>query len=170
MRRLLSIGAMTLALAMAALPALAGETNFSGGYGGIFTFQEDGTQAGAYPIGIKYRPDVVDEDNLTTGQSRILFFTNQVIREEAANINFTGMGYSFGSWQGVEFIGVGAVVFKGIVSLDQIEHGGYVTVGGYGGLSMPFRVSTQKFAFDTGYGWDGEFSFLVVALQFVTGL
>jgi hypothetical protein len=145
--------------------ATPSNTSFNGGTGGIFSFDDEGRVRGwGYPIGATYRPDIIDEEEgtLTAEVSRLIFFTDQVIRDGLPDLNFTGMGVSIIRWSGVEFIGEGAAIFNGFPD-DEVY------VGAYGGLRMPFRVMKQKFQFKVGGGWDGQNPILVTTFNFVTG-
>lgn len=163
--RYLALLGLIIAVISVGSYASAGETSFDGGYGGLFTFRDDGTiSASAYSLGVAYRPDIVSTVAGKTigGKSRLLFWSNQIIRDGDRDVNFTGGGFSFGEWEGVEIIAEGSAVFTGFPGADA------VTVGAYGGIRLPFTVQTQRFQFKLGGGWDGIDPLLLIILNFAT--
>jgi len=153
--------------------ALAGETAFAGGVGGIYTWDEGNTFSGSgYPIGITYIPDrVLDVTTITKAgvvttsaivPSPLFFSTTQVIRDGEPDLNFTGVGYRLYDWKeaGIQIYFETDVVLK-LVDADTYK------VGGAGMIRIPFEVNTQSFRFQAGGGWCDE-PILIFAINFAT--
>ena len=177
MMKWIGLGILACAFLLGGLvyQAVAGETSFNGGYGGLYTWNGGNSFSGSgFPLGVTYVPDrVVDvpqtnKNGTTIGviqeivSSPLFFSTTQVVRDGDPDLNFTGVGYRLYNWRtaGVEIYLEADVALK-LVSADTYK------VGGYGGIRVPFEVNTQKFRFQVGGGWVDDPIF-VFAINFAT--
>ena len=144
-----------VALIVAACNCWAGETSGSFGYGGLYVWQDGNTfQGSGVPLGITYTPDRAEIVITKAGvveqisPSPLFFSATQVIRDGLPDFTFTGMGYQVYDW-----LEAGVKIYvEANVAVKMIEADTY-KLGGYGGVRIPFAVSTQAFRCQVGAGW-----------------
>ena len=161
------IGFIVAGLLVAAPTCHAG-MDFSAGYSGLFTFQDDGTVTGSmYDLGACYRPDKVmvigtpRASKFTLEPSNFEFFTDQAIRDGSPDLNITGMGYVLKHWSSMEIIAQGAVVTKTLGN-NQFK------IGEVTAVKIPFTSLGQGWVFKFMAGFDGDNPIMGIGLGFST--
>ena len=160
-------------LAVSAAMLVAGSacagTTFLSNYGGLFTFQNDGTFTGdAVGIGLVYAPTATLLSAASPGRVQFVpsdfnIWVTQVFRDGDADLSMTGCGYTFFKWApaAMKFTVEAAPVFK-VLDANKFK------VGGYGGLRIAMDVG-QPLQFRVGSGYDGDNPVLMVSLGVMTG-
>jgi len=176
MMKWLGLGLLASAFLLGGLvySAVAGETSFNGGLGGLFVFEDGGVfDVSSYSVGVTYRPDrVEDVSTLVKGKvvttalvapSPFMFWTNRVIRDNAGDIDFVGLGYSIWSptFAMLEIIPEVAGTIK---YLDNDK----ARLGAYGGVRIPFSAGGNAYRLVFGGGWEGDHALVAVSLNFAT--